>query len=153
VLAAALVATAFSLCGDSAVESVFVRQVPIGEDDYPWWQALLLSSLLGITDFEINIVMILELFIKPALKAVGPFRVVLDDGFEVIEELAVSVHTRNLDVGEGVLNKIPLKEGNSFQPFEAGHQSVERGVNFNELLKNPSLHWSVPRFSDGELRA
>lgn len=152
-LAAPLVAAIFSLCGELAVESVFVRQVPIGEDDYPRWQALSLSSLLGISDFEINIVLILELFIKPALKAVGPFRVVLDDGFEVIEELAVGVHTRNLDVGEGVVNKIPLEEGNSFQSFEAGHQSIERGVNFNELLKNPHFHWSVPRFGDGELRA
>jgi hypothetical protein len=153
VLAATIVATVFSFCVELAVESVFVGQVPIGEDDHPRRQALSLSSVLGISDVEINIVPILEPFIKPELKAVGPFRIVLDDGFEVIEELAVGVHTRNLDVGAGVLNKIPLEEGNSFQPFEAGHQSVKRGVNFNELLKNPHFHWPVPRFGDGELRA
>ena len=100
-LAAALFATVFSSCGELAVESVLVRQVPIGENDYSRWQALSLSSLLGISDFEINIVLILELFIEPALKAVGPFRIVLDDGFEVIEEFAVGVHSRNLDVGDG----------------------------------------------------
>jgi hypothetical protein len=88
VLATALFATVFSPCGELAVESVFVRQVPIGENDYSRRQALSLSSLLGISDLEINIVLILEPFIKPPLKAIGPFRVVLDDGFKVVEELA-----------------------------------------------------------------
>jgi hypothetical protein len=45
------------------------------------------------------------------------------------------------------------QKGNSFHPFEAGHPSVKRGVNFNELLKNSHFHWPISRLGDGKARA
>jgi hypothetical protein len=41
---------------------------------------------------------ILEPFTQFALKPVGPFGVVPDNLYEVVEELAIDIHTRNLNV-------------------------------------------------------
>jgi hypothetical protein len=122
---ATLVLATFSLCGALAVESILIGHIPIREDHDTGQEALSLASLLGVSDLEIEVISILKLLVKPALKSIGPFRVILDDGFEVVEELAIGVNTRNFNVGPSMLNEIALKERDRLQLFEAGHEPVE----------------------------
>jgi hypothetical protein len=136
-----LASATFASCGAWALESIFVGHIPIREDDHARRQPLSFSSLLGISDFEIDVVPILELLVKPALKPIGPLCVVLNDGFKVIEELTVGINTRNFNVGTSVLDKVALEEWDRLQLFKAGHESIERDVNFNDLLKERQLHF------------
>ncbi len=117
------------------VETVFVGHIPIREDYDARRESLSLPSFLGVSDFEKDIVPVLELLIEPALKSIGPFRVVLDDRFEVVEELAVGINARNFDVRASMLNKIALEEWDRLQLLKASHELVERGIQFNDLLE------------------
>src|SRR5712664_3393125 len=71
------------------VVSVFVGHVPIGEDDDATWKSFPPSSFFRVPDFKIDVVPILQPFIKLTLKSVGPLGSVLN---ETIEELAVCIY-------------------------------------------------------------
>jgi hypothetical protein len=133
-----------SLCGLLVVMTVFVGHVPIGEDDDARWKPFPLSSFFRVADFEIDIVRVLQLLAEGALKFVGPFGVVLDDHFKVIEELAVGVDPRNFNVGPSVLNDIALEEWNGLQFLQARDEPIEGLVEFNNLLKEREPHSPPP---------
>jgi hypothetical protein len=97
------------------VISVFVGHIPIRQNNDSGRQSLPLPSLFRIADFKVDVVTISELCVKGTLKPVGPLGVILNNLLKVVEELAVRVYTRNLDVGAGVLNEIALKEWNGLQ--------------------------------------
>ena len=92
------------------VITVFVRPIPIGKDDDSWGQSFPLPSLFRIPDFEVDVVSVLELFLKVALEPIGPFGVVFDDLLEVVEKLAVGVYPSDLHVGSCMPDKFALKE-------------------------------------------
>jgi len=93
-----------------SVITVFVRPIPIGKDDDSWGQSLPLPPLFRIPDLEVDVVSVLEPFVEVALEAIGPFGVVLDNLFEVVEELAIGVHASDLHVGSSMLDEFALKE-------------------------------------------
>jgi len=117
------------------VIAIFVRHIPIGQNKDTRWEPFPLSSLFRVADFEIDVIAIFQLLIKGPLKSVGPLGVVLNDFFKVVEELAISVYTRDLNVGAGMLNEITLEERDGFQSFQANHEAVKGMVEFNDLLK------------------
>jgi hypothetical protein len=77
------------------VITVFVRPIPIGKDDDSWGQSFPLPPLFRIPDFEVDVVSVLELFVKVALEPIGPLGVVFDDFLEVVKKLAVGVPRRS----------------------------------------------------------
>jgi len=99
------------LCGPLFVITVFIGHIPIRQDDDSGRQTFPLPSLFRIADFEVDVVAIFELRVVGTLKPVGPLGVILYDFFKVVEELAIGVYTRDLNVGTGMLNEITLKEG------------------------------------------
>jgi hypothetical protein len=130
--------------GVSTVDSVFIGHIPIRKYDHARRQSLTLSSLFGVSDFEVNVIAILEVLIEPALKSIGPFCVVLYDVFEVVEELAVGIYASNFNARSSVTDKITLEESNRLQLFKAAHQSIERNVKINDLLKEIEFHAPPP---------
>jgi hypothetical protein len=93
------------------VVAIFVRHVPIGQDDYAWRKPFALPTLLRRFDFEVDVVSVFELFVEVALEPpIGPFGVVLDDLLEVVEEFAVRVYPCNFYVRASVPYEITLEE-------------------------------------------
>jgi hypothetical protein len=122
--AAKFLMVSVSSIGACTVESVFIGHIPIRKNDHARWQSLTLSSLFGVSDFEVNVIAILEVMIESALKSIRPFCVVLDDVFEVVEELAVGINTSNFNVGASVPDEITLEEPNT--PAFQGRSLVDR---------------------------
>jgi hypothetical protein len=92
------------------VMAVFVRPITIGKDYDSWGQSFPLSPQFRISDFEVDVVSILELIVEVALEPIGPFGVVLDDLLEVVEKLTIGVNTSDLHVGSCMPNECALKE-------------------------------------------
>lgn len=92
------------------VKTILVGHVPARQNDDARGKPFSPSSLFRAADFEVDVVTISELLVKSALKAVGPLGVVLDNLLEVVEEFAVGVHPRDLDIGASVSNEIRLEE-------------------------------------------
>jgi hypothetical protein len=94
------------------VIAVFVRPIKIRKDDDSWGQSLPLPPLFRISNFEVDVVSVLELLVEVALKSIGPLGVVFDDLLEVVEELSVGIHARNLNVRKCVPYEVSLEEWN-----------------------------------------
>jgi hypothetical protein len=92
------------------VIAVFVRPITIGKDDDSWGQSLPLPPLFRISDFEVDVVSVLEPFVEFALEPIGPFGVVLDNLLEIVEKLTVGVYPCNFNVRASVLKEIALEE-------------------------------------------
>jgi hypothetical protein len=83
----------------------------LGADD-SWGQSFPLPPLFRIPDFEVDVISVLELFVEVTLESIGPFGVILDDLLEVIEELSVGIHARDLNVRKCVPYEVSLEEWN-----------------------------------------
>jgi hypothetical protein len=94
------------------VITVFVRPIPIRKDDDSWRQSLRLPPLFRIPDVEVDVGSVLELFVKVALEATGPFGVVLDNLLGIVEELSVGVYPCNFNVRKCVPYEVSLEEWN-----------------------------------------
>jgi hypothetical protein len=92
------------------VMAVFVRPITIGKDYDSWGQSFPLPPQFRISDFEVDIVSILELIVEAALEPIGPFSVVLDNLLEVVEELAVGIDASDLHIGSCMPDEFALKE-------------------------------------------
>jgi hypothetical protein len=126
------------------VIAIFIGHIPIREDDDSGRQSFPLPSLFRIADFEVDVVAIFELLVKGALKPVSPLGVVLNNPLEVVEELAVRVYLRYLNIRTRVANEITLKKPDGLQTCEVRDEMVERLVQFEDLLKELEFHSSRP---------
>src|SRR5271170_964971 len=105
-----LVTDTLSLFGSLLVIAFFVGHIPTGQDDQARRQSLFLAPLLGVPDFEIDVVRVFDLLVVFALEFVGPYSIVFDDLIEVVEEFPVGVHAGAFHVGAGVADYVTAVE-------------------------------------------
>ena len=74
-----------SLFGLRLVVAFLVGHVPTGQDYQARRQSFFLAPLLGVLDFEIDVVRVFDLPVVIALEFVRPHGVVFDDLIEVVE--------------------------------------------------------------------
>jgi hypothetical protein len=95
--------------------AVFIGHIPTRQNYDTRGKPFPLSPLFRVANFEIDVIPVFQLFVKGALKPVGPLGVVLYDFFKAVEEFTVGIHTRVLDIGACVLNEVTLKKRNGLQ--------------------------------------
>src|SRR5215468_6162777 len=122
------------------VVPIFVRHVPVGQNHDTRCQSLAPPTLFRSFDFEVDVVPVLQLLIEFPLESISPFRVVLDNLLEVIEELSVGINPGDLNVREGVADEVSLKKRNGLKTPQGRRYLVKRAVQIDHPLKEWELH-------------
>src|SRR5262249_11574836 len=117
----------------------FVILIPAGEQDGARRQTFRFAFILVFLYFKVKVVRIFALPVMITAKSVSPGCVLLDDLAEVVEELAVDVHTSALDLGAGITDLVFVEQGCSFDSFESKDHVLECLIEVQKLLHETEL--------------
>src|SRR5208282_1507185 len=135
-----LVPDTLSFFGLLLVVAFFVGHIPTGQDYQARRQSLSLSSLLGVLDFEIDVVRVFDPLVVFALEFVRPNCVVFDDLVEVVEEFPVGVHPCTFHVRTGIADYVTVEQLHLLHALQALKNLLKCQVQLHEFLEESDIH-------------